>query len=67
MTKSIELLEQLKQRMGVLIVGPSGSGKSTLWKNLRQALVRSGQQVKLYVLNPKAMPKAQASGIMRFN
>lgn len=62
MTKSIELLEQLKQRMGVLIVGPSGSGKSTLWKNLRQALVRSGQQVKLHVLNPKAMPKAQASG-----
>lgn len=30
--KMLEFYEQLRQRMGVVLVGPSGSGKSTLWK-----------------------------------
>ncbi|ESN99131.1 hypothetical protein HELRODRAFT_66985, partial [Helobdella robusta] len=60
--KSIELYEQLKQRMGILIVGPSRSGKSTLWRNLRGALMKMGLQIKLHVLNPKAMPKSQLLG-----
>lgn len=55
----MELYEQLRQRMGVVVVGPSGSGKTTLWKNLRLALAKTGQVVKQYVMNPKAMPRTQ--------
>ena len=57
--KTLEFYEQLRQRMGVVIVGPSGSGKTTLWKNLKNALAKSGQVVKTYVMNPKAMPRTQ--------
>ena len=59
--KALELMEQLRQRMGVVIVGPSGSGKSTLWKILRLALTKLGQSVKQYVMNPKAMPRTQVN------
>jgi len=52
-------MEQLRQKMGVVIVGPSGSSKSTLWKILRSALTKLGQSVKQYVMNPKAMPRTQ--------
>lgn len=48
--------------MGVVIVGPSGSGKSTLWRILRQAMMKMGQNVKQYVMNPKAMPRTQLLG-----
>ncbi|CAI9737451.1 cytoplasmic dynein 2 heavy chain 1-like isoform X1 [Octopus vulgaris] len=60
--KALELYEQLKQRMGIVIVGPSGSGKSTLWSVLRQALAKIGQTVKQYTMNPKAMPRTQLLG-----
>lgn len=60
--KILELYEQLRQRMGVVVVGPSGSGKSTLWRLLRLALNRSGKNVKQYVMNPKAMPRTQLLG-----
>ncbi len=59
--KALELYEQLRQRMGVVVVGPSGSGKSTLWRVLRQAMAKTGQVVKQYVMNPKAMPRTQVS------
>lgn len=55
----MELHEQLKQRMGVVVVGPSGSGKSTVWRLLRAAMIRRGQQVNEYTMNPKAMPRTQ--------
>ena len=57
--KALELYEQLRQRMGVVVVGPSGSGKTTLWRVLRQAMIKTGKQVKEYVMNPKAMPRQQ--------
>ena len=57
--KALELHEQLKQRMGVVIVGPSGSGKSTVWRLLKVALIKRGQAVKDYTMNPKAMPRTQ--------
>ena len=57
--KALELHEQLRQRMGVVIVGPSGSGKSVVWLLLRTALNRRGQMVKDYTMNPKAMPRTQ--------
>ncbi|XP_077984893.1 cytoplasmic dynein 2 heavy chain 1-like [Glandiceps talaboti] len=60
--KSLELYEQLRQRMGVVVVGPSGSGKSTLWQILRQGLAKVGQVVKQYTMNPKAMPRTQLLG-----
>uniref|UniRef100_A0AAY5E9K0 Cytoplasmic dynein 2 heavy chain 1 n=1 Tax=Electrophorus electricus TaxID=8005 RepID=A0AAY5E9K0_ELEEL len=62
MKKALELYEQLKQRMGVVVVGPSGAGKSTLWRLLRAALGRLGLQVKQYTVNPKAMPRQQLLG-----
>ena len=55
--KALELHEQLKQRMGVVIVGPSGSGKSTVWRLLKAAMIKRGQMVKDYTMNPKAMPR----------
>ncbi|CAG0883700.1 unnamed protein product [Cyprideis torosa] len=64
MKKAVEVFEQLQQRMGVVLVGPSGSGKSTLWKILRHALNKAGQEVRLYTINPKAMPRTQLLGIM---
>ncbi|XP_071846316.1 cytoplasmic dynein 2 heavy chain 1-like isoform X2 [Apostichopus japonicus] len=60
--KALELYEQLRQRMGVVIVGPSGSGKSTTWQILRAGLNKTGQVVKQYTMNPKAMPRTQLLG-----
>ncbi|XP_053164065.1 cytoplasmic dynein 2 heavy chain 1 isoform X1 [Hemicordylus capensis] len=60
--KALELYEQLRQRMGVVIVGPSGAGKSTLWRMLRAALGKIGKVVKPYMMNPKAMPRHQLLG-----
>uniref|UniRef100_A0ABM5FWF4 Cytoplasmic dynein 2 heavy chain 1 n=2 Tax=Agamidae TaxID=81953 RepID=A0ABM5FWF4_9SAUR len=60
--KVLELYEQLRQRMGVVIVGPSGAGKSTLWQMLRAALGKTGKVVKQYTMNPKAMPRHQLLG-----
>uniref|UniRef100_A0AAV2J329 Cytoplasmic dynein 2 heavy chain 1 n=1 Tax=Knipowitschia caucasica TaxID=637954 RepID=A0AAV2J329_KNICA len=60
--KALELNEQLKQRMGVVIVGPSGAGKSTLWKMLQAAHKKTGKVVKHYTMNPKAMPRHQLFG-----
>lgn len=57
--KTLELYEQLRQRMGVVVVGPSGSGKTILWKLLRTALGKLDQVVKQYTMNPKAMPRTQ--------
>ncbi|CAF2056597.1 unnamed protein product [Rotaria magnacalcarata] len=60
--KALELYEQLRQRMGVVIVGPSGSGKSVLWKMLQHAMQKTGQTVRTYVMNPKSMPRIQLLG-----
>ncbi|XP_062329494.1 dynein cytoplasmic 2 heavy chain 1 [Osmerus eperlanus] len=62
MKKAVELSEQLRQRMGVVVVGPSGAGKSTLWRMLRAALGKMGKVVKQYTVNPKAMPRQQLLG-----
>lgn len=58
-SKALELYEQLRQRMGVVIVGPSGSGKSSLWSILKLALNKIGRVVKTHTMNPKAMPRTQ--------
>lgn len=60
--KTLEIYEQLRQRMGVVVVGPSGSGKSVLWKMLKEALIKTGKMIKTYVMNPKAIPRHQLLG-----
>merc|ERR1711871_1025985 len=62
--KMLQLKESLDQRMGCVIVGPSGCGKSTLWRVLRDALQLTGQVVKIYVMNPKSMPRVRLLGHM---
>ncbi|KAL3106806.1 hypothetical protein niasHT_016161 [Heterodera trifolii] len=61
--KLFQLYEQLRQRIGVIIVGPPGSGKSTLWRLLQKALSLNGDQpVDVYSMNPKAMPRSRLLG-----
>ena len=60
--KAIELFEQLKQRMGVVIVGPSGSGKTTLTTILKAALEKLEMRVKQETMNPKAISRSQLLG-----
>lgn len=62
--KMLQLKESLDQRMGCVIVGPSGCGKSTLWRVLQAALLKVGQVVKTYVMNPKSMPRQRLLGDM---
>ena len=57
-----DIFEQLRLRMGVVVVGPSGSGKSVLWRMLKEALIKTGKMVKTYVMNPKAIPRHQLLG-----
>jgi dynein heavy chain 2 len=60
--KALEVFEQLRQRMGVVVVGPSGSGKSVLWKMLKEALIKTGKPIKSYVMNPKSITRHQLLG-----
>ncbi|KAG8276879.1 Cytoplasmic dynein 2 heavy chain 1 [Homalodisca vitripennis] len=60
--KCVELHEQLKQRMGVVVVGPSGSGKSSLIKLLRNALGKMGVVVRQHTINAKALSHTQLLG-----
>lgn len=62
--KMMQLKEALDQRMGCVVVGPSGCGKTTLWKVLRLALMKLGHEVKIYVMNPKSMPRERLLGNM---
>ncbi|GAA6070005.1 cytoplasmic dynein 2 heavy chain 1 isoform X1, partial [Tachysurus ichikawai] len=62
--KALELYEQMKQRMGVVMVGPSGCGKSTVWRLLHAALKRLGLTVQHYTVNPKALSRQQLLGHM---
>jgi dynein heavy chain 2 len=62
--KMIQLKESLDQRMGCVVVGPSGCGKSTLWRVLKAAMIKCGQPVVTYVMNPKSMPRERLLGHM---
>ncbi|VDM42915.1 unnamed protein product [Toxocara canis] len=62
--KIFELYEQLRQRMGVVLVGPSGCGKSTLWRVLRRALNIAHKPVKTYTISPKSMSRNKLLGYM---
>ncbi|RZC33069.1 cytoplasmic dynein 2 heavy chain 1 [Asbolus verrucosus] len=60
--KCIEFYEQLKQRMGVAIVGPPSSGKSSIRNLLFHALNKMGKLLKQHVFNPKSMQKTELLG-----
>ncbi|KAK9747140.1 DDE superfamily endonuclease [Popillia japonica] len=60
--KCLELHEQLKQRMGVAIIGPASSGKSTVKRILFHALNKMGHTLKEKVFNPKSLPRVQLLG-----
>lgn len=62
--KMLQLKESLDQRMGCVVVGPSGSGKSAVWQTLQASLIKCGQLVKTYVMNPKSMPRERLLGYM---
>jgi dynein heavy chain 2 len=64
MKKMLQLKESLEQRMGCVVVGPSGCGKTVVWSVLAEALRKTGQPLKTYVMNPKAMPRSQLLGFM---
>ncbi|EJW74082.1 hypothetical protein WUBG_15008, partial [Wuchereria bancrofti] len=62
--KIFELYDQMRQRMGVILLGPSGSGKSTIWKILQKAMSLINKPVKTYRINPKSMTKQKLLGYM---
>ncbi|KHJ97216.1 ATPase family protein [Oesophagostomum dentatum] len=62
--KVFQLYEQLRQRIGVVVVGPTGSGKSTIWRILKRAQVLAGVALKTVSFNPKAMNRTKLLGHM---
>lgn len=65
--KILQFYEATKQRTGVVIVGPSGSGKSIVWTVLRDALRRMDQNLTVYIINPKSIPRQQLLGYMNMD
>ncbi|CAI4230143.1 unnamed protein product [Auanema sp. JU1783] len=63
--KVFQLYEQLRQRIGVVVVGPPCSGKSTIWKILHKALLILGKSsIKVLSFNPKAVSRTKLLGHM---
>uniref|UniRef100_A0AAF5DHG2 Cytoplasmic dynein 2 heavy chain 1 n=1 Tax=Strongyloides stercoralis TaxID=6248 RepID=A0AAF5DHG2_STRER len=65
--KIFELYEQLRQRMGVVIIGPTCSGKSLIWQILKDALVLSGKNIDVTCFNPKSMERNRLLGYMNLD
>ena len=59
LSKMLQFHEDIRQRMGVMIVGPSGWGKSTIWKVLRKAYERLSIAMSVHVMNLKSMLRQQ--------
>ena len=61
--KAIELDEQLKSRLGVVVLGESGVGKSTIWSILAKAKSEmEGKAIETIVMNPKAIHRTHLLG-----
>ncbi|CAH0554579.1 unnamed protein product [Brassicogethes aeneus] len=60
--KCLEFYEQLKQRMGVAIIGPPSCGKTTIRKLLFTALTKVNKVINTYAFNPKSMKRSQLLG-----
>ncbi|CAB3410628.1 unnamed protein product [Caenorhabditis bovis] len=64
MEKVFQLYEQLRQRIGVVVVGSPGSGKSTIWKVLQRALIIAKHSLRVTAFNPKAVNRVKLLGNM---
>jgi dynein heavy chain 2 len=63
--KALELDEQLKSRLGVVILGESGVGKTTIWQMLMRAKREAeGRIIHPIVIAPKAIPRSQLLGFI---
>ncbi|CAD6190911.1 unnamed protein product [Caenorhabditis auriculariae] len=62
--KVFQLYEQLRQRMGVVVVGASGSGKTTIWRVLQRALLILKTPLQVIAFNPKAVARNKLLGHM---
>ena len=61
--KALELDEQLKSRLGVVILGDSGVGKTTIWQMLmRGKREAEGKVIHPIVISPKSIPRSQLLG-----
>ncbi|KAI1294982.1 Cytoplasmic dynein 2 heavy chain 1 [Halotydeus destructor] len=62
-SKVLELDEQLKSRLGVVMLGETGVGKSTIWRILAKARKQTEHQnVIPVIINPKAVPRQKLLG-----
>ncbi|PIC50086.1 hypothetical protein B9Z55_000113 [Caenorhabditis nigoni] len=64
MEKVFQLYEQMRQRIGVVVVGAAGSGKSTIWKVLQRALILTKKPLRVTQFNPKAVNRNKLLGNM---
>ena len=63
--KALELDEQLKSRLGVVILGESGVGKTTIWQMLMKGKREAeGRIIHPIVISPKAIPRTQLLGFI---
>ncbi|KAF4732423.1 Dynein heavy chain 1, axonemal, partial [Perkinsus olseni] len=67
--KVVQLLDTLKVRHGMMLVGPTGAGKTTNYRMLQQTMTKlkkdgdAGYEcVQTHILNPKAITQAQLYG-----
>ncbi|RWS24479.1 cytoplasmic dynein 2 heavy chain 1-like protein 3, partial [Leptotrombidium deliense] len=64
-SKLFELDEQLKSRLGVVILGETGVGKTTLWKTLIEVKrVAENVTIMPIVINPKSVSRTQLLGFV---
>ena len=63
--KCIQLYETILVRHTTMVVGPTGGGKSVVFQTLQKAMAPAfGNQVKTFVLNPKAQTVSELYGVM---
>ncbi|XP_050308266.1 cytoplasmic dynein 2 heavy chain 1-like [Anthonomus grandis grandis] len=62
--KCLEFYKQLKQRMGVALIGPPSSGKTTIIQIVSRAVAKLNQKIKLYPVNPKSVSRQLLLGHM---
>jgi hypothetical protein len=63
--KCIQLYETILVRHTTMVVGPTGGGKTVVFNTLQKAMAPAfGNQVKTFVINPKAQTVSELYGVM---
>ncbi|BES90289.1 heavy chain [Nesidiocoris tenuis] len=60
--KCVEVLEQMEQRMGVVVVGPQCTGKTSIILLLKKAMEKLGVKIRHEMFNPKSMTRQELLG-----